>query len=292
MAKKIILSAMLAIALVFGLTAVGCGGDDTKKENKPQTVNYEGKDVAGNTYILTITEKTERAVYTPTEGDIYELILKIIGQLDKISRGSVKSISADGTFSLQPSVEGSGTFNVVISGTGISSVSGDIVVEGGETITPRTFRTLYLRANRWRQTDGSYGEQWDANEINLSDFIKDKPKKGDTLKFLISGKSDKEINFFQLMAGQLNSNYTINSYYYLGASTDMVLPVSFTNYPVEISIINDSDPDVEIIISLVTHMWQKWGDIYQYDNGTTIPEDVPNGTIMATVSDFNISLVE
>ena len=283
---------ILGMVLVFGMAFVGCGNDDSTDN---QTVKYEGKDVTGNTYILTITEKTNRAVYTPAEGDSYVLIIKIKGQPDKKSRGTVKGVSADGTFTLQPSVEGSDTFSVVISGEKISSVSGDIAVEGGDVITPRTFSTLYLRAHRYYSEDGlSYGEQWDGSEIKLYDFIKVIPQKGDTLTFSISGQSDKKMEYFQIIAGQLNSSYDINSYYYLGGSERVELPVSFSGNIFEIPIINDIDPDVDVVLSLIKQLWQKYkvdtNEYYNYNYGT-IPEDIPDGTIMATISNFSISLV-
>jgi hypothetical protein len=39
------------------------------------------------------TEKAGRAVYSPAEGDTYEMIIKITGQPDKISSGTVKNVS-------------------------------------------------------------------------------------------------------------------------------------------------------------------------------------------------------
>jgi len=287
---------ILVMALVFGMTIVGCGKDDSTNGNVPQTVNYEGKDVTGNTYILTINEKADRAVYVPTAGDIYILIIKIIGQLDKKSSGTVKGVSADGTFTLQPSVEGSDTFKIVISAEKISSVEGDIAIDEGGTITPRSFGTIYLRANRYT-FNGQTGEQWSTSPILLSDFFTGTLKAGNKIR--ISGLVDKKLEHSKIDIMRILSN---REWEWIGcapgstASQLVEISGSFDNsYAIRIDS-NDvlNKDDGEIIVMLSNNLWQEsqtanFPDVYHF---STIPEDIPNGTIMATISNFSISLVE
>jgi len=295
---------ILVMVLVFGMTVVGCGNDDSTNGNVPQTVKYEGSDLSGNTYVLTVTEKADRAAYTPAGGDSYVLTIKKTGQPDKISRGTVNKTSADGTFTLQPSVEGSATFRIVISSEKISSVTGDIAVDGGETITARSFSTIYLRANRWdnRPDNEWYGEQWGSSRsILLSDFSNIRfnnnasytihingivDTKLDHLKIqfggvLKDGRADwsfgntSSIEFKSVEAGSFSYNITVNT---IGANeTSNISASDYVEFVVqlcnEMSLLSDENPT--------------WG--YNYGK---IPENIPNGTIMATIRNFSISLIE
>jgi hypothetical protein len=289
MTNKKIWLGVLALALMFGMTVVGCGGDDGGGGG-PQTAKYEGNDVAGNTYTLTITEKA-RAVYTATAGDSYELIITMVDGTKKTSKGTVETISTDGTFILQPSVASSETFSVVINNTVISSVEGVIAVEGGDIITPRTFNTIHLRANRYTN-DGSVGEQWDSgNTIKLSDFVNTIPQRNSAFTVRMSGEIDNELRYFRINFGQ----YTTDLYYWLGegSTTDgESISGRFENCPIGVSIVRDALPDYEIYVSLVNHMWQKNASgEYNFNYGITIPENIPTGRIMATITNFSISVV-
>jgi hypothetical protein len=134
MTNKKIWLGMLALALIFGMTVIGCGGDDGDDGN-PQTKQYQGSDASGKTYILVITVSSSGAA--PKAGDSYTLTIKQSGQADKVSKGTVTA-NTDDTITLQPSGDGSDPFDVTVSGTGISDITGDIATKDGGTVTPGT----------------------------------------------------------------------------------------------------------------------------------------------------------
>ena len=289
MTKKIILTAILAIALVLGMTVVGCD-DGSTDDNVPQTAQYEGKDAVGNTYILTITEKAGKAAYTPAAGDSYVLIIKMSGQPDKKSSGTITIVSADGTFTLQPSVEGAVTFSITISDKKISSVVWTIAVEKGETVTPRSFDTIYLRARR-HTNDGGKGEDWTSGrDIKLSDFFTDTLKTDTNYKVKISGTVDKKLEHLEIQFMRIWDN---GNWKWIGATNQISISGTIDNsYNVRI---DDKDALVEnsgeIIVSLtniISWISTNGGEV----NYGSIPEDIPNGTVMAAISNFKISLVE
>jgi len=134
MANKRNWLAILAITLIFAMTVVGCDllnkSDDAApdKNNKTRTEKYQSSDTAGNTYVLIITENGS----TVAAGDSYELTIKKTDQPDKVSKGTVSAVGANGALTLQPKNNGSDTFNVTISGGKMTAITGTIALEGGE----------------------------------------------------------------------------------------------------------------------------------------------------------------
>jgi len=145
------------------------------------------------------------------------------------------------------------------------------------------YNTIHLVAERWSDDDGSY-EIWNSrNQIKLSDFITIKPEPGDTLVFKISGVSDKELEYIVFLLFQMTgSNWNISdssTYKVLGQFVFFDLPYpSFNNYIGDITIWDDPDPNAVTYLLLF---------IYQ-----PIPASIPDGTTMATIRDFSISLVD
>jgi len=121
---------LLLILLVFAMSLVGC---DNSSTYTPQTVKYESVDAVGNTYILTITEKTSRAAYTVTKGDSYTLNIKQQGQPDKESKGSVSTIKDDGELTMKPT-KADDTFGVSINDGKMTAINGTITLEDGGKI--------------------------------------------------------------------------------------------------------------------------------------------------------------
>jgi len=137
MVKKIVLTAILAIALVLGMTVVGCGGgggDAVPIIPVPQMVSYQSADTAGYTYILVITVNG----YTVAAGDSYVLTITKSGQSDKKSTGTVSVVSAGGTLTLKPA-NAPTSFTVNTSGTQITAFSGPITLDDGETLEAGEF---------------------------------------------------------------------------------------------------------------------------------------------------------
>jgi len=110
---------IIAIIAVIGLTMTACSPDGGPT---PGTVEYKGT-ANGKTYTLKITENTGRAAYTPKAGDKYELTVDT-----KKSTGTVESYS-NNTFKLKPSNAGAETFNVTVSPSGITEISGTITFD-------------------------------------------------------------------------------------------------------------------------------------------------------------------
>jgi len=286
---------ILVLVLVFGITAIGCDNNDDS--TNPLTVEYKGEDASGNIYTLTVTQNTNRAAYTGAKGDSYELRIKMKDGTVKISKGTVTIISEDGTFTLQPSVAGSDTFSVVITGLDIKSILGPIAVEGGTPIAAGTFDTIYLRASRWvNAVTNEDGEQWSTGFcVKISDFIDDF-NVGNTYTVKISGTVDKPLNhpliqFMLLKKGK---------YYHLGqtglsainaGSFDFTINLR-TYYGADITL-DDLDGSEEPFAQLFEQINYHNLDYpsYNADYGT-IPEDIPEGTIMATIRNFSMIIEE
>jgi hypothetical protein len=123
--KNKILLTILAIALLFGMTACGGsgsgdGGDDDGGGSPVTTTSpvYTGR-ASGTTYTLKITESAARAA----TGDGYELT-----NGSRKSRGSITGVTGTGTYTytLKPS-NSSTTYTVTVSQTsGITGISGTI----------------------------------------------------------------------------------------------------------------------------------------------------------------------
>jgi len=139
MRSKNILLGILAIMLVFTMTAVGCdNGSTDSKGNSPQKAIFQGI-AAGSKYILTITENKSRAAYIAVTGDSYELRITKAGEADKVSKGTVSDVGAGGTLTLQPETAGSPTFSVRINGADIAAITGSITLADGTTVTAGSF---------------------------------------------------------------------------------------------------------------------------------------------------------
>lgn len=125
----------IVLIVMIGFSFIAC--DDESTDGKvPQTVTYESStDAAGNTYTLTITENTSRAAYTAATGDSYVLTIKKAGTTDKVSKGTVSTVGADGTLTLKPNNSGSSTFSITISNGQITAINGTIAIEDGEPVT-------------------------------------------------------------------------------------------------------------------------------------------------------------
>jgi len=132
--SKKLLFGISAIMLIFTMIAVGCdngSGGGGGGGNSAPGVTYQSAGSDGSTYILAITPNT--AKYTVKEGDDYVLTIKKSGTSDKVSKGTVSSVGADGALELQPK-EGS-PFNVSISDGKMTAINGPIAIEGGDPVS-------------------------------------------------------------------------------------------------------------------------------------------------------------
>jgi len=139
MKSKKVLLGILALTLVFAMTAVGCdNAPPDNNDDNPQTAIFQGI-AAGYRYILTITENKSRAAYTPVKDDSYALRITKTGENDKVSTGTVSDVGTDGTLTLQPKTANSPTFRIKRSGQSITEAPDPITLDDGTTVTAGTF---------------------------------------------------------------------------------------------------------------------------------------------------------
>jgi len=154
-----------------------------------------------------------------------------------------------------------------------------------------SYPLINLTASIWNDNNSS-GENWSSgNQIKLSDFTTVKPKAGDELKFKISGNASAQMNGFGIEIFQMQGD-NWDTYRWLGSSSQYNLLSPFENYIIECSISSVPASNVAIYVGLINTLWRKnsSGD-YLYDSGQTLPPGTKNGDVMATISDFSISLV-
>jgi hypothetical protein len=191
---------ILAITLVFGMTAIGCDngtiGGDKPNTGEPQKVEFTGYDADGNLYTLILTEKkenTSRATVTTTTylGWGYVLIYKMEGMPDMISEGFVSAVNNDTyTLELEPYVDyapvisisvASGDFTITMiigqitfNDGSIIEISGGLVSKKPVVSDPSGFRYTV-------EKDGTLtivGYTGDANSLKIPAELDDKPVTG------------------------------------------------------------------------------------------------------------------
>jgi hypothetical protein len=174
---------------------------------------------------------------------------------------------------------------------------------GGEETPGETSRTdgpptvaeydaLNLYSTTW-DTDSSGQSYGSADQIKLSDFSTVKPKQGDVLKFKISGTSSKELKNFQITLFQMQGT-NWDTYKWLGASSCVTLPSSFNDYTTDEVTLYNAPNSNAIYVSLNDVLWQKDSDgNYTVGDGSErFPSSTKNGDIIATITNFSISLVK
>lgn len=310
-AVKTALIVVIFSAMALGLVFVGCATDNGNDIPPPSNLastsstSYESTDADGNTYLLTITNSSARAVYTPKNGDSYVLtIITVAGELKK-SNGTVTVIGSN--FNLTP-IGVTVSFTVTIAPTDsgalqMTNISGTINLTGGGTITvsenltpkePKVFNTEELIAMRWTDKNyGYYGEQLKGTEFKLSDFTTVKPKKGYVYRFEISGTIDKAVLRFCLELKNRTEDWS--EYEDLPNSNNTAFSAGTFSEKLEIEVDTapKSIPGADFYIFVSEGLWQKdKDDNIVYDTHTKLPEDTENGDVMATISNFTIRLAE
>jgi hypothetical protein len=319
MKTTIKLLGIIALVAVIGFSLIACGspggggsnsgGPGSGNGGAGQTGQFTGKDVLSNSYSLSIGSNAS-ASRSAAVGDRYSMNVTTRNGTTRTSRGSVTAVnSVDGTVTLKPDGAGE-AFSVVTSGSNIGSVTGtddmgQITFTNGEAITPRSFDQINLRANRWDNGNGVSGEGWGSG---LSVLVKDFPTnlsrlyhstKWDTQRYTItlSGISDVNIDHLTIGIQGLTNN---DEWQWFGDTTPIQIAAN-----TQFEITRDLDIYVEggvgnfhdllkykeIILEVVNVM--KYTDTanpdQNKDNGE-IPANIPNDQILATISNFNISL--
>jgi len=267
---------------------------------------YSGKDVLGNSYSLAVGSSARAAL----KGDNFTMTVKSRDGKNRYVRGTVKEINADGTLLLETegveftTVVGSGTLNSV---AGVGSEMPEIPftgdpINGSNTLTPRTFDGINLRATRWETLyDSGYygrGQHWGSDRSVL---LRDFPTNVSSLQqnnsgrytITVSGKSDKDLGFIAIEVQGLTdsdkwdwiSGYTHNGTVSAGSS------FSFTgNLVIDKTFNLLSYKEIILQFTNVAYTEFEENSSWNTDNGWKIPEDVPDGQIMATISNLKIAL--
>jgi len=279
------------------------GGDET-----PVPGMYTGKDVLGNTYSLSVTSNASSSVSRSasravSNGDHYTMSIKTRNGTKNVKAGTVTGISADGTLTLQPDGGGE-AFTATVGSSNLKTVAsadGDIAqipLANGETITPRTFNEIYLRATRWVNGAES-GEQYGSlNSVLVKDFPTNVSKlqknTNNRYKITISGTSSMALEHSKIeVQGMVDAdNWKLLAVNYAPVS----IPAGTFNLDVALDVGNDSwsydlmdYPEVIMQVTNVMYYHNTEHTDWNQDYGT-IPSNIENGQIGATISNFKIVL--
>jgi hypothetical protein len=150
---------------------------------------------------------------------------------------------------------------------------------------------INLTATKWGGADGS-AEQWTTGtQIKLSDFTTVKPKKDDVLTFKISGTASEQINNCRIAIFQMQGD-NWDTYKWVGESEIDILPNPFEDCIIVCIIWDDPVPNGVFYVEVINTLWQKGASgEYTHNSGQTLPPETENGDVMATISNFSISLV-
>jgi hypothetical protein len=166
---------------------------------------------------------------------------------------------------------------------------------GGNQPEVATYKSIDLVSASWSNEGGS-GERWSSGvSVKLSDFTTVKPKDGDVLQFKMSGKPDKKLENFRISLFQMVDN-DWNTYTWYGDSSSLVaFEKNFNDFLViEITVYGTPNPNRTFYIDLLNVTWQKDPNgeyTVGNDSSERFPQNTPDGTVMATISDFSISLL-
>jgi len=307
---------IIAFAAIIGFALIGCPGEsgdpgdsgnnpDDKDPLVPTTGVYAGKDVLGNNYSLSIVSNAPAASITraAAKGDRYTMTVKPRDGKTRTVTGTVSGISADGTLTLETTGD---DFAVTVSDGSLNSVAGvgdempqipftGDKIGGQQTLTPRSFSEINLRATRWTNNTGGSGEHWGSGKSVL---LRDYPANVSTLQansperytITISGSSDIALDYIAVEVQGLDEDDNWQWLTGYSTSTKVAAGVPFTITEKLYSVGTTVNLlDYKEIILQVTNV-MKYKDANTNTNNGSIPASIEDGTIMATISNFNISL--
>jgi len=302
---------IVALVAAIGLSFAGCdtGGDSPAPAPGPAGQPPSQKtvytwDAGESSYELVVTEASNsRAAYNPKSGDTYVLT---ITPGNKRSSGTVAVTNSSDdkkiTLTLTPTADASKPFTVTAAITAtnalVEKVDGPIAVDGGgtvqvteEVIPTKIYATFDFTANIW-DNEKSSGETWSAG-IQLSDFTKRIPQQGDKFTFKFSGTTKAEMKWFGF--GIFNVSFDPFDYQWIGGTgSEGKLSGTFEEtFTAKI----DGKPH-SVVDPFNLHMenylwqWQKDRNDYLYDNDARLPKGTKKDDVMATISNFKVSLVK
>jgi len=287
---------------------------------------YTGKDVLGNTYSLSLgsgapsLSRARASGRAATTGMRYRMDVRSRDGKIRYVTGRVKSKNADGTLVLEPDGDPDATFTALVGANDVKTIAGDgdelpelpfigDALATGDSLTPRTFDTIYLRASRWGYEAGSNqrGEHYGSGKsVLIRDFPTNvaKLEQGNTsgrYTITISGNTDVNLESVHIEIQGLTTN---DQWVYLGGVRDKYYQINAgyfnETYDVEVENEDDRSYDLttykEVILQVTDVMLYEHDDHpeWTHDKGTEsdhgIPDGIEDGTLIATISNFNIVL--
>jgi hypothetical protein len=322
MKKFFKLIGIIALVAIIGFTMAGCdnesnlGGQTPGKT--PGSGQYTTKDVLGNSYSISIGSSipaasiASRYTRAAVENDQVKMSVKGRDGNTRNVSGKVKKVGTDGTLTIETNK--GDKFSVVVDGTNMEAIvsdgaeikldksvsftAADGKTETATTLTPRTFDSIYLRANRWNNGK-ERGEQYASG---LSVLVKDFPTNVSRLMpgtngrytITISGKIDKALSHVQIEVQGLTVN---DKWVYLGANTTQrPIRAGVFNETVGLNVGNEAGTSYDLmdykeVILQVTEVLKYENDSHpEWAQNYSSLGNTPNGQIMASISDFKISL--
>jgi len=291
-----------AAVLVFVMAFYGC---DSNPPSVPETIIYKGTDLGGNQYTLTIEKNNAKSV-SAGQGDGYKMQTG-----NGTSSGTVTDV-LDDTLTLKPS-NGS-EFNVTASGGVISSIIGNVTLSDGTVFIVRTFDEIHMRVGRWR--NGGYfnedGDNYAAVDIKLRDVFEGNldelvsPDNKQSVTFRLSGTIDKTLKVhlrFFYIADDPSEKFGDNESngQWLGGGPSSAKQFDSGEFSADIVVeIEKYDisnfPAGEVQLYLEHIVWSRYPEPHDDQNigndEDKIPDDIPNGTIMATIRNLKLEAVD
>lgn len=287
MKGKHFFAGILVFILVFGMTVVGC---NNSSNSSLKTYEYESRDYLGNIYILTITENSNRAAYSAKVGDNFELKIIFVSGETKTSSGIIQSVIS-GTLVLKP-FAATATFEVYVSGGDISGISGTIVLDSNESLpapegdlySVPTPSAIYMKANFWEE-ESAPRSNWDSGGILIDIYFEQLLKSEAKYRFTITGTSNTEmvkvgLHVFAPYDKDWNWIYISDN-----SSLGEFKHIPAGNFSLEIELKMEDFGNLAQVPILPNAFFSLWND-------ESPAQDVPSGTVMATITNLNITITE
>jgi len=187
------------------------------------------------------------------------------------------------------------------------TLTNEIKLADGSTFFIKTYDLIELKALKWNNGDDSLHYYLSWMDIYLSDIYNGDVKNlipynsglGNWLKLRLSGTIDKELDHVQAVINLVKpdgNNHHLASCGYKKFSK--IGPGDFSeifylsgNWEYTMEILNQDElPDGRIIVEINHVLNHKFKDEWLIYNGE-IPDDIPNGTVMATIRNLKIEPV-
>jgi len=298
---------IIILSMIIGFSFLACG--EPAGGSAAGSGQYTGKDVLGNTYSLSVGSDSSKAA---VKGDNFKMDVKTRDGKTRNITGTVTDVSADGTLTLKQS----GTnveFTAMVDGTGLDAVIGDATSpltlgSGGDAVqfVPRSFDNIFLRVQRWESnTDVSVGKIIGENYgSGLTVLVKDFPtnvsklvKENDRYTITITGTSNVDLDNVALEVQGVKEN---GDWVWLAQNEESVSISANTPFNKTVTLDNITSESVslnfmdykEIVLQFTNVIKKEFEDHPDWDSNVigSIPADIPDGTVMATISNFNIVL--